>query len=55
MTFYNFEELMEFLTYAEFEQQVWTILETLHFMSSFSFEPILAETFKDWRMCVIKQ
>ena len=55
MTFYNFEELMEFLTYAEFEQQVWTIIETLHFMSSFSFEPILAKTFKDWRMCVIKQ
>ena len=45
--------LMEFLTYTEFEQQFWTIIETLHFMSSFRFEPILAKTFKDWRMYLI--
>ena len=45
--------LMEFLTYTEFEQQFWTIIETLHFMLSFRFEPILAKDFKDWRMYII--
>ena len=53
--FTTLRKLMEFLTYTEFEQQFWKIIETLHFMSSFSFEPILAKTFKDWRMCLIKQ
>ena len=45
--------LMEFLTYTEFEQQFWTIVEALHFMSEFRFEPILAKIFKDWRISLI--